>query len=502
MQANSNLYTFFEAQFPVDKNQPFLVDHQGTVIRYGELERQTAKLADYLLQCGLSKGERIAVQVQKSPQALMVYLAALRAGLIYLPLNTGYTAAELNYFLNDADPALIICDPNSQSIFETLVKNNHLQASIETLTEQGSGTLMANAQNGNPDFDTVLCAPDDLAAILYTSGTTGQPKGAALSHHNLASNAQTLAECWGWQSDDVLLHALPLFHVHGLFVACHCVLAVGASMIFLPRFDSGDVIKHLPKATVMMGVPTFYTRLLATPAFTAEACVTMRLFISGSAPLLEQTHQDFSDRTGHNILERYGMTETGMLASNPLHGERRPGSVGLALPEVTIRLSGTNPIGTLEVKGPNVFQGYWQMPEKTREAFTDDGFFITGDQATLSKDGYITIVGRQSDMIISGGYNVYPKEIETVLDALAGIKESAVFARPHPDFGEAVNAAVVCDNTASITEQSIIQHARTVLAAYKVPKRILILEELPRNAMGKVQKKLLRELVLEEGGAV
>jgi malonyl-CoA/methylmalonyl-CoA synthetase len=507
LQNNRNLFEMFVERFPHDRSQPFITDEHGVVFSYAELDHFSAQLANYFSQLALKKGDRVAVQVKKSPRALMIYLACLRAGLIYLPLNTGYTSAELEYFLSDAKPALVICDPESQTLFETLFQTLALAASlkltVETLDQNGQGSLITAAAPYSGEFICVDCGGQDLAAILYTSGTTGRPKGAMLSHHNLAANALTLAEIWGWTCDDVLLHALPIFHVHGLFVACHCVLAVGAQMIFLPGFDSKKIIERLPSSTVMMGVPTFYTRLLSDPHFSADICASMRLFISGSAPMLESTHHQFNQRTGQTILERYGMTETGMLVSNPLNAERRPGTVGVPLPEVEVRVVDADgvvveacEVGGIQVKGPNVFQGYWQMPEKTAEEFTDDGFFITGDQGVVSEDGYISIVGRAKDMVITGGYNVYPKEIERVIDSIVGVKESAVFGVAHPDFGEAVVAAVVADGSVKLTDALIIDAAKKELATYKVPKRVEFLAELPRNTMGKVQKNLLRDMAV------
>ncbi|ARN76000.1 malonate--CoA ligase [Oceanicoccus sagamiensis] len=486
MSRNQNLYHILSQRFPADGEQPFIIDQ----LSYAELEASSARMANYLLSLDLNSGDRVAVQVNKSAQVLVVYLACLRAGLIYLPLNTAYTQAELAYFFQDAGPGLIVAD----------------QASVKTLAQQQGARfetmagLLAHSATAPAQFATVHSSADDLAAILYTSGTTGRPKGAMLSHSNLAANALMLHDYWGWDQQDVLLHALPIFHVHGLFVACHCVLAAGASMIFLPSFKVEQVIEQLPRATVMMGVPTFYTRLLASEDFSAQPCHAMRLFISGSAPLLASTHQLFEQRTGHKILERYGMSETSMLISNPLHGERRAGTVGFALPGVDARIVDTNNkavsegvIGSIQVKGPNVFQGYWQMLEKTAEEFTDDGFFITGDQGLISEDGYISIVGRAKDMVISGGYNVYPKEVELVIDAIEGVKESAVFGVADADFGEAVSVAVVLDHTVALSPEQIAAEARETLAAYKVPKLVHFLDELPRNTMGKVQKNVLRQ---------
>ena len=493
----NNLYSQLRQRFPADLAKPLLVDEKGAVLSYGDAEQQSARIANYFTELGLPVGERVAVQVKKSPYALMVYLACLRAGLVYLPLNSGYSDAELEYFIEDAAPALLICDPADSERLGGLFKNQL----IGTLAAEGNGTVKTGADQCSPAFRTRDVQADDLAAILYTSGTTGRPKGAMLSHGNLASNALMLKDYWGWTSEDVLLHALPIFHVHGLFVACHCAMAAGASMIFLPGFDVDQVANHLPQATVMMGVPTFYTRLLAHPQFGVEHCRSMRLFISGSAPLLASTHQQFYQRTGHTILERYGMSETGMLVSNPLVGERRAGAVGFPLPGVEVRIVdkgqqpvATDAIGAIQVKGDNVFQGYWQMPEKTAAEFTRDGYFITGDQGTISADGYISIVGRAKDMVITGGFNVYPKEVELALDRLPGVKESAVFGIADRDFGEAVVAALVPeDEGQAVDSAELREQLKQRLAAYKVPKQFYWLGELPRNTMGKVQKNRLRD---------
>ncbi len=494
---NHNLYAYFERTMP-PLSEPFLVAPDGRVRDYQEMVATTARYAALLNSLGLRKGDRVAVQVDKSPEALFVYLACLRAGLVYLPLNTGYTAAELAHFVGDATPRCIVCTPQQADTFTGLSGHG---GQILTLTADGTGSLCEAASRLEPDFDTVVCTADDLAAILYTSGTTGRPKGAMLTHGNLYSNAATLHRVWGWREGDVLLHALPIFHVHGLFVACHCVLLNGSKMFFLPRFDTREVMRLLPQSTVMMGVPTFYTRLLADPQFDASSTNRMRLFISGSAPLLEETFHAFRERTGHTILERYGMTETLMLTSNPLDGERIPGSVGPPLPGVSVRIVDergqplpAGSVGNIEVRGSNVFPGYWQMPQKTAEEFTADGHFKTGDMGRIDENGYVWIVGRSKDLVISGGYNVYPKEVESVLDQVDGVVESAVFGVPHPDFGEAVTAVIVPANPRQPpAEDEIIRFAREHLAAYKVPKRVFALDALPRNSMGKVQKNTLRE---------
>ncbi|MGZ5818448.1 MAG: malonate--CoA ligase, partial [Burkholderiaceae bacterium] len=417
----------------------------------------------------------------------------------YLPLNTAYRAAEIEYFIGNAEPAVVVCSPEnfgwvSQAAFKSGTKH------VFTLGEQRNGSLLARAIYQPDTFKTVEKQPDDLAAILYTSGTTGRSKGAMLTHDNLASNAKVLHDVWRWQKGDVLLHALPLFHVHGLFVASHGALTNGSKMIFLPKFDNADVIKHLQHATVFMGVPTYYVRLLADPAFNQEVCHHMRLFISGSAPLLLDTFTEFTKRTGHTILERYGMSETTMLVSNPYLDERIGGTVGLPLPGVSVRIvknDGTpciaEEIGDIQVAGPNVFKGYWRMPEKTAEEFTADGYFKTGDVGKFDKNGYLSIVGRSKDLIISGGYNVYPKEIESFIDEIDGVVESAVIGVPHKDYGEAVTAVVVTKPNAKITETDVITLLKAKIANFKVPKRVFFLNDLPRNTMGKVQKNVLRE---------
>lgn len=498
MITNHNLYDVLSQRFPVDGSKLCIINPAGGDLSYSQLEQRSAQLANYFCSLGLTPGDRVAVQVKKSPQALLVYLACLRAGFIYLPLNTGYTEAELQYFFSDANPGLIIADPDGQAYCEPLAQQQ--SALFETLSSNGSGSLIDNSASFPQQFDNVVSRVNDLAAILYTSGTTGRPKGAMLSHGNLSANALMLHDAWGWQQQDVLIHSLPIFHVHGLFVACHGVLAAGASMIFMPSFSVDEVITQLPNATVMMGVPTFYTRLLASDDFSAQHCAAMRLFISGSAPLLATTHEAFQQRTGHRILERYGMSETSMLISNPLEGERRAGTVGFPLPGIDVRLVDANSksvavgdVGSIQVKGPNVFQGYWQLPEKTAKEFTEDGFFITGDQGMISDDGYISIVGRAKDMVISGGYNVYPKEVELVIDAIDGVKESAVFGIPDADFGEAVTVAIVVEAGVSFDVETIIASSREKLAAYKAPRFVHFLDQLPRNTMGKVQKNSLRE---------
>ena len=466
---------------------------------YGDLFARSARLANALVEMGVAPGERVAVQVEKSPEALALYLACVRAGAIYLPLNTGYTPAELDYFVGDAEPRVLVVDPAAEQALAPIAARHG--ARLETLSADGGGSLLEAAARANDTFADVARGADDLAAILYTSGTTGRSKGAMLSHDNLLSNALTLKELWRFSPDDRLIHALPLFHTHGLFVATNIVLATGASMIFMPKFDAAAVIAAMARATVLMGVPTFYVRLLQQPGLSREATAGMRLFVSGSAPLLADTHRAFEERTGQKILERYGMTETNMITSNPYEGERIAGAVGFPLPGVSLRVAdpdsgaplGQGEVGMIEVKGPNVFKGYWRMPEKTRAEFRDDGFFITGDLGRIDERGYVWIVGRGKDLVISGGYNIYPKEVELEIDQLPGVLESAVIGVPHPDFGEGVTAVVVPVRGRAVDETSVLSALEGRLARYKQPKRVVFVDELPRNTMGKVQKNVLRE---------
>ena len=497
---NHNIYTLFESRFPADRGADFIENEEGATWSYADLERESARYARYLSDLGVKKGDRVAVQVDKSPQALFLYLGCLRAGFIYLPLNTAYLENEIAYFMQNATPTVFVCRPQARNIADKLAQAQGV-GHVFSMDAQGGGDLTDTVKPLAPEFATVDCAVDDVAVILYTSGTTGRPKGAMISHGNLADNGLALHQAWGWVSDDVLLHALPIFHIHGLFVACHCVLLNGSKMIFPARFDVDTVMRLLPRATVFMGVPTFYTRLLANAEFGKEQCRNMRLFTSGSAPLLEQTFDDFKTRTGHTILERYGMTETGMNTSNPLNGERIAGTVGQVLPGVTARIVNEagkpvneGEVGQLQVKGKNVFQGYWQMPEKTAEEFTEDGYFKTGDMSKMDARGYISIIGRSKDMVITGGLNVYPKEIESIIDELEGVSESAIIGVLDPDFGEAVTAVIVPESKGNgLTEQGVIDQVKAQLANFKVPKRVYFVEELPRNTMGKVQKNILRE---------
>jgi len=497
-----NLYALLAAGFPKDPRSPCLILPDGRVWSYGDIERASARMANLLVALGLKPGDRVAAQTEKSAEALVLYLGVLRAGLVFLPLNPAYQRHEVEYFLNDARPGLFVCRPQARTLATELAQKAGVAQVLE-LDDAGRGSLIAAAAPHADTFKIVPRRGDDLAAILYTSGTTGRSKGAMLSHRNLAVNARTLHEYWRFRPGDVLLHVLPIFHVHGLFVACHCALLNGSPMLFEPRFDAGRALRLLREATVFMGVPTYYVRLLAEPGFTREACRHMRLFISGSAPLLKETFDDFRTRSGHTILERYGMTEGGMFTSNPYAGERRGGTVGLPLPCTQVRIVDDegkpckpDGIGNIQVRGDNVFVGYWRLPEKTKEEFTADGWFKTGDLGSVSRDGYVSISGRSKDLIITGGLNVYPKEIEEVIDALPGVAESAVIGLPHLDFGEAVTAVVVRRKDAAgeaLTEAAVIGAVKAELAGFKVPKKVFLVDGLPRNAMGKVQKNLLRD---------
>ena len=471
----------------------------GQHISYGDLMARAGQMANVLVSRGVKPGDRVAAQTEKSVAGLVLYLATVRAGAVYLPLNTAYTLNELEYFIGDAEPSLVVCDPSKAEGIGPIAAK--VGAKVETLGADGQGSLTQAAATVKADFETVDRADDDLAAILYTSGTTGRSKGAMLTHDNLASNSLSLVDYWRFTDKDVLIHALPIYHTHGLFVASNVTLFARASMIFLPKFDPELIIKLMARATVLMGVPTFYTRLLQSPALTKESTQHMRLFVSGSAPLLADTHREWSGRTGHAVLERYGMTETNMNTSNPYDGDRVPGAVGHALPGVSVRVTdpetgktlGPENIGMIEVKGPNVFKGYWRMPEKTKAEFRDDGFFITGDLGKIDASGYVHILGRGKDLVISGGFNVYPKEIESEIDAMPGVIESAVIGVPHVDFGEGVTAVLVCDKGAAVDEASVLKALDGRLAKFKMPKRVIVVDELPRNAMGKVQKNILRD---------
>ena len=486
-----NTYACFARRFLQTPTRIFLEADSGESFSYADVERETARYANFLKELGLQPDDRVAVQVEKSPQAVFVYLACLRAGLCYLPLNNAYQQSEIRYFLGDAEPAVAICSPQNYDWFSGLCKEARV-TNLFTLDHNGRGTFSEVTTSSSAQFESVSSQPDDLAVIIYTSGTTGRSKGAMITHGNLTSNAQVLCNAWRITSEDTLIHALPIFHIHGLFVALNTILLSGAKLIFQRKFDARAVIANLPHATLLMGVPTFYTRLLAEPSFTRAACKTMRLFVSGSAPLLLDTFNEFRARTGHTILERYGMSEAGMICSNPYEGERRGGTVGLPLPGVSLRIPGGD-TGAIEIKGANVFSGYWRMRDKTVDEFTGDGYFKTGDIGAIDRDGYVSIVGRAKDLIISGGFNVYPKEIELLIDEIAGIAESAVIGLPDPNFGEAVTAVIVRNKEGvALSEADVIARVKAQLANFKVPKRVYFVDELPRNTMGKVQKNVLR----------
>ena len=501
---NHNLFVALRNAFPQDLDAIAVETADGAPLHYRwrDLERATAMIANLLDSLGLPAGARVAVQTEKSVEALMLYLAVLRAGCVFLPLNTAYQASEIEYFIANAEPSVVVCSgKNFGWVSKIAFKAG--TAHVFTLNEDRSGSLLERAAFHSDRHTPVRQGADDLAAILYTSGTTGRSKGAMLSHGNLLSNAQTLKDYWGWKRGDVLVHTLPIFHVHGLFVASHGALLNGSKMIWFSRFDPKAVAARLPEATVFMGVPTLYVRLLAEPGLTREACKNMRLFVAGSAPLLLETFNAWHERTGHTIVERYGMSETVMLTSNPYRpedGERRGGTVGFPLPGVGVRVMGERgelcprgEIGGIEVKGPNVFQGYWRMPEKTREEFSADGWFRTGDVGKIDERGYVVIVGRSKDLIITGGYNVYPAEVEGYLNDMPGVAESAVIGVPHPDFGEAVVAVVVAQPGAAPDAQALVKELKARIANFKIPKHLFVVNELPRNAMGKVQKNLLRD---------
>ena len=499
---NQNLFSALRAAFPADLEAFAIETDSGLTYSWRDLERSSAMLANLLQSLELPPGSRSAVQVEKSVEAVVLYLATLRAGHVFLPLNTAYQSAEMAYFIDNAEPAVVVCCPASFGWVSQLAFKAGTQ-NVFTLGDDRSGTLLDRAAQCSDQHTPVVMQTDDLAAILYTSGTTGRSKGAMLSHGNLLSNALVLKDYWGWTQGDILIHALPIFHVHGLFIAIHGALISGSKMIWLSRFDAKKVIEKLPEASVFMGVPTLYVRLLAEPSLTVDACRNMRLFISGSAPLLIETFREWQARTGLCILERYGMSETAMLTSNPWQGHqgdgRRGGTVGPALPGVSLRvvddvgqLLPAGEIGHIQVQGPNVFQGYWRMPEKTAEEFTADGYFKTGDVGKCSAAGYFTIVGRSKDLIISGGYNVYPAEIEGVINELPGVLESAVVGVPHPDFGEVGVAIVIARPGAALDAAQIVAALKSQLANFKIPKQCFVVSELPRNAMGKVQKNLLR----------
>ena len=500
--AHENLFTALRAAFPAQLDAVAIETDNGLNYSWRDLERATAMMANLLKSLELPAGSRVAVQVEKSVEAVMLYLATLRAGYVFLPLNTAYQSAEIEYFIGNAEPAVVVCSPKNFGWISKLAFQAGTQH-VFTLDENRAGTLLERAAHCSDQHTPVPRQADDLAAILYTSGTTGRSKGAMLTHGNLLSNARVLKDYWAWKQGDVLIHALPIFHVHGLFVALHGALLNGSKMFWMAKFDPRLVLEKLPQATVFMGVPTLYVRLLAEPGLTREAVRNMRLFVAGSAPLLLETFQAWQQRTGHTILERYGMSETVMLTSNPYDralGERRGGTVGFPLPGVSLRVSGddgqtlsTGEIGGIQVKGPNVFKGYWRMPEKTKEEFTADGYFKTGDVGKYDERGYVHIVGRSKDLIISGGYNVYPAEIEGYINEMAGVAESALVGVPHPDFGEVGVAVVVRKSGAALEGEQIIATLKSRLANFKIPKKCYVVDDLPRNTMGKVQKNLLRD---------
>ncbi|NDR59284.1 malonate--CoA ligase [Aliiruegeria sabulilitoris] len=490
-----------DAMFALRSGSPktFLHLADGSSLSHADFAELSARQAAIFADLGVEKGDRVALQAAKTPEALAVYAACIRIGAVLLPLNTAYTPDEVSYFLTDAEPKLLICDPAAEGAIAAVAQS--VGAGVLTLDANGAGSFSDRVSSAAPLEMVTDCAPEDLAAILYTSGTTGRSKGAMLSHDNLLSNARALTDLWQFTEADTLIHALPIFHTHGLFVAVNVSLLSGAAVRFFPKFDIDLIIKALPHSTTLMGVPTFYSRLLDDPRLTRDSVANMRLFVSGSAPLLAATHEAFEARTGHRILERYGMTETNMNASNPYTGERLAGTVGQPLPGVEIRITepGTDrelpqgETGMIEVRGPNVFQGYWRMPEKTAEELRADGFFLTGDLGLFDAKGYLQIVGRQKDLIIAGGYNIYPKEIEVLLDGLDGVQESAVIGVPHPDLGESVVALVVPEPGASPDPEDLIAALAERLARFKHPRKVEIVDSLPRNTMGKVQKNVLRE---------
>lgn len=497
----SNISQLFRQSYAKSLDKPFLKLPNGASYSFGDIDSLACAYAGVLISKGLAEDDRVMVQVQKTPEAVALYLAVLQVGGVFVPLNTAYTLNEVSYFINDAEPGIFVCDPGKYENTLPVCSNAPSMPALLTLGDAGHPQSLETLAINTPAFNEVKDrADDDLAAFLYTSGTTGRSKGAMLSHSNLISNAQTLHSYWQFEPTDVLLHALPIFHIHGLFVALHCALLNASTVLFQSKYDVKQIISSLSDATVMMGVPTFYTRLLAEAQFNKEHCKSVRLFISGSAPMTEQVHQEWTERTGHQILERYGMTEAGMITSNPYEGERIPGTVGYPLPGVSARITDDTgkplpfgSIGNIEIKGPNIFQGYWKMPEKTAEEFRGDGYFISGDLGVMTDDGRISIVGRGKDLIITGGYNVYPKEIEVLIDELDSVQESAVIGLPHPDFGESVCAVIVVKPGNSLDDTHIQAALTDKLARFKQPRKIFFVDELPRNTMGKVQKNLLRD---------
>jgi len=500
--SNQNLFAALRAAFPRHLNDIAIETDSGLNYLWSDLERATAMMANLLKSLKLPAGARVAVQVEKSVEAAMLYLATLRAGYVFLPLNTAYQSAEIEYFIGNAEPAVVVCASKNLG-WISAIANKAGTKHVFTLDDNRTGTLLAEAAKQSDRHRVAQKGADDLAAILYTSGTTGRSKGAMLSHGNMLSNALVLKDSWGWKEGDVLIHALPIFHVHGLFVALHGALINGSKMIWLGKFDPALVVRRMRDATVFMGVPTLYVRMLQEPGLTREATANMRLFIAGSAPLLIETFNEWKERTGQTILERYGMSETAMLTSNPyaqVQGERRGGTVGFPLPGVSLRVRSeqagpctTDEIGGIEVRGPNVFRGYWRMPEKTKEEFTADGYFKTGDVGKIDSRGYVTIVGRSKDLIISGGYNVYPAEIEGYINEMDGVAESALVGVPHPDFGEVGVAIVIAKAGVNVDADKVVAQLKAKLANFKIPKRCFVVAELPRNTMGKVQKNVLRD---------
>ena len=498
MTVKGNLYTSYKEGFKNNLEGQFLYDDKGLNVTYRELDSETAKLANGLKELGLSEGDRVTVQVDKCIEMVYLYLACVRSNIIFHPLNPAYKEKELSYFLDDAKPSLFISNEETISSISDL----SLEHSIDhlfVLNNDGSGNF-SDISTSEDNYITVACSEDDIAALLYSSGTTGKPKGIMLSHGNISSNAESLVKAWGFQESDCLLHALPIYHVHGLFVALGCVFMTGAKLKWLESFDADVVLKSIPECTVMMGVPTYYTRLLKRDLLDSKLTEGIRLFISGSAPLLEETFNEFNQRTNHQILERYGMTETNMNTSNPLKGDRKPGTVGLPLEDVQVRVVdeennelSQGEIGNLQIKGPNVFKGYWEMPEKTKEDFSKDGFFNTGDKGLIDEGGYVSIIGRSKDMIISGGLNIYPKEIESLIDKIEGVLESAVIGLSDEDLGEKVVAVIVSEESKTLDEKKVISEIKDQLAGFKAPKEVKFIDQLPRNAMGKVQKNILRE---------
>ena len=498
MTVKGNLYTSYKEGFKNNLEGQFLYDDKGLNITYRELDSETAKLANGLKELGLSEGDRVTVQVDKCIEMVYLYLACVRSNIIFHPLNPAYKEKELSYFLDDAKPSLFISNEETISSISDL----SLEHSIDhlfVLNNDGSGNF-SDISTSEDNYITVACSDDDIAALLYSSGTTGKPKGIMLSHGNISSNAESLVKAWDFQESDCLLHALPIYHVHGLFVALGCVFMTGSKLKWLESFDADVVLKSIPECTVMMGVPTYYTRLLKRDLLDSKLTEGIRLFISGSAPLLEETFNEFNQRTNHQILERYGMTETNMNTSNPLKGNRKPGTVGLPLEDVQVRVVdeennvlSQGEIGNLQIKGPNVFKGYWEMPEKTKEDFSKDGFFNTGDKGLIDEGGYVSIIGRSKDMIISGGLNVYPKEIESLIDKIEGVLESAVIGLSDEDLGEKVVAVIVSEESKTLDEKKVISEIKDQLAGFKAPKEVKFIDQLPRNAMGKVQKNILRE---------